>query len=126
MDSMNGKFIGSVKVKMLRNKGPDEELQLLAPFSYRDKYGKLWVARTGDIVNGASIPRPFWTIIGSPLIGDYRMATVIHDVYCERKNRSSKRVHAVFCEMLKDLRVPPIKRYLIGRAVKWFGPRWKT
>jgi len=126
MKKKNSKFNGQVQIKSLREKGIDKSAQLLAPFSYRDKYGKLWVARKGEKINGASIPKLFWSIIGSPLTGDYREASVINDVYCERKSRPHKRVHQVFTEMLEDLGVPFMKRVAISKAVKWFGPRWKS
>ena len=38
----------------------------LRPFSYVDPNGKSWSVRPGTIVNGASIPAAFWSIIGGP------------------------------------------------------------
>lgn len=121
----NRKFIGKLDVRMLRHKGADRKMKLLSNFSYRDKDGKLWLAPVGSIVDGASIPRAFWWIIGSPFVGDYRSATVIHDVYCQKKTRPSKRVHEVFGEMLKDLGLGWMKRTAMIKAVKWFGPKFK-
>src|SRR5712692_9140850 len=33
----------------------------------------------------ASIPRAFWSVIGGPLEGQYRNASVFHDVACDQK-----------------------------------------
>jgi hypothetical protein len=34
-----------------------------------------------SFLNGATIPRPLWSAIGSPFAGKYRRASVIHDYY---------------------------------------------
>ena len=45
----------------------------------------VWIGRCrrGRVVDGASIPSVFWSIIGAPYTGKYRDASVIHDYYCE-------------------------------------------
>lgn len=86
--------------------------------------GVEWKIDKPDIWDGASIPRAFWWLIGSPFIGDYRSAAAIHDVFCKNQSRSSKRTHAVFCEMLEDLGLGVMKRTAMCKAVKWFGPKW--
>ena len=49
--------------------------------TYIDPDGKPWVAPVDSFVNGATIPRPLWTAIGSPYAGKYRRASVIHDYH---------------------------------------------
>ena len=44
---------------------------------------KLWEAKAARTIDGASIPRVLWTIVGSPYTGCYRKASVVHDVACE-------------------------------------------
>ena len=39
----------------------------------------LLTAQAGMLTDGASIPRFFWRFIGSPLMGKYRRAVIIHD-----------------------------------------------
>jgi hypothetical protein len=51
-------------------------------FSYTDSAGKVWTAPAGSRTDGASIPRLFWTLVGSPFTGHYRTASIIHDYYC--------------------------------------------
>lgn len=58
-----------------------KSIELTEPFTYTDVLGHEFQAHVGDVVDGASIPRFFWRIIGSPLQGPYRRASVIHDVY---------------------------------------------
>lgn len=118
------RFFGSVKTEWLRNEGPDRLMKLLEDFSFLDSQGKMWTAPEGSIVDGASIPKFFTWIIGDPLVGDYRNASVIHDAYCKTQTRSYKETHEVFCEMLKELGLVSWKRNLMCFAVKSFGPRW--
>ena len=34
-------------------------------------------------MDGASIPRALWTLVGSPYRGDYRRASIVHDQACD-------------------------------------------
>ena len=36
------------------------------PFSYTDPDEKVWPVPCGSELNGATIPRPLWSVIGSP------------------------------------------------------------
>lgn len=135
-----GKFYGEVETRWLDRKKKlnffqkatswifdwdgAREMELLSEFRYQDDDGQVWTAYRGEIVDGASIPKFFWKFIGSPLVGDYRNASVIHDVYCNRRERSAEATHKVFCEMLKYSDVPLVKRKLMCFAVKRFGPKW--
>ncbi len=76
-----GRFVGPLHAEFL----PDgREVRLLADFAYIDPRGRRWDAPAGAIVNGASIPRWAWRVIGGPWSGKYRCASVIHDVACDR------------------------------------------
>lgn len=48
---------------------------------YTDSKNKKWVAIKGSEINGATIPRQLWGTIGSPYIGRYRRASIVHDVH---------------------------------------------
>jgi hypothetical protein len=75
-ESVNvGQFIGEVQTKWLVENGVDRRMELLAEFSYIDASGKKWTTPTGWIVDGASIPRFLWTLVGSPFTGGYRRAS---------------------------------------------------
>lgn len=65
----------------------DRIMTLLKPFSYTDKNGKEWKVKKDAWLNGATIPRTLWTIVGSPYVGKYRRASIVHDFYVgEGKN----------------------------------------
>lgn len=59
----------------------DRLMILKEDFSYVDKTGKEWLALKGGVINGATIPRKLWSLIGSPFIGLYRRASVVHDYF---------------------------------------------
>ena len=78
-----GRFSGPIETRW-ENDGVT--MVLLNELRYTDPYGQVWVAPAGSRVDGASIPRPFWSIIGGPFEGKYRNASVLHDVaYDEQK-----------------------------------------
>lgn len=59
-------------------------MRLLKEISYTDPDGRVWtvpVTPKKAFLNGATIPRPLWTAIGSPYAGKYRRASVIHDFH---------------------------------------------
>lgn len=58
----------------------ERNMSLAQEFYYVDPKGKKWVAPAGSVINGATIPRELWSIVGSPFVGKYRRASVIHDV----------------------------------------------
>lgn len=65
------------------NDSTDRRMQLLREFWYEDPDGTVWKAPKDSIVDGASIPAPLWSTIGSPYTGHYRRASIVHDVACE-------------------------------------------
>lgn len=97
MDSDCGMFSGNPKTEWLRDPAkPDREMALLESFSYTDPEGRLWMAPAGSVINGASIPRPLWSIVGSPYTDDYREASVVHDVACATPGVSRRDADRMF------------------------------
>jgi hypothetical protein len=76
-------FSGDPVTQWLSEAGPDRRMKILEEFWFEDKAGKRWVAPKGSIVNGASIPEALWSLVGSPYTGDYRRASIVHDVACD-------------------------------------------
>jgi len=80
---------------------------------------------TGFETDGASIPRPFWNILGPH--GPYFRAAVIHDFLYSR--RSDNHFHGIdrlladriFLSAMTDCGVGWITRHTIYRAVRLFG-----
>lgn len=92
--------------------------------TFLDRAGRTWAAPRGTVVNGASIPRFFWRVIGCPFTGKYRNATILHDYYCDLRRPSSKNVHAMFHEKMICDGVGPVQAFVMWAAVRVFGPRF--
>ena len=93
----HGSFSGNPMTEWLVGEnGEDRDMRLLADFSFVDPEGRLWLAPAGAIINGASIPRPLWSSVGSPYTDNYRRASVVHDVACGTPGVSRKDADVMF------------------------------
>lgn len=116
-----GQYTGDPIVKLLSD---GRRLQLVEPFGFLNSDGKSWPVPVGAMVDGASIPPVLWSLIGSPLTGKYRYASIIHDYYCDVRNRPWKEVHRVFFEAMRVSGVCEKQAMLMYGAVYFCGPRW--
>lgn len=126
-----GKFSGHPLVEFGDN---GRDITLKAPFTFVDYENHTWDVPAGYVANGASIPRAFWTLIGGPLDGPYRDASIIHDFYCDKfaepwpdaYKREWRNVHRAFYYGMRARGVDEIKAKTMYGAVYHFGPRWET
>jgi hypothetical protein len=93
-------------------------------YGFRDPAGKIWVAKKGSTVDGASIPQVFWSIIGGPLDGPFRNASVIHDYFCVTRTETWQATDKVFYNGMRANGVGEAKALAMYYAVLAFGPRW--
>lgn len=54
-------------------------MRLCDDLRFRDSTGRLWIAHSGMVTDGASIPSVLWPIIGGPFEGEHRDGAVLHD-----------------------------------------------
>ncbi len=99
-------------------------MHLLADLQYTAPTGQKWVAPKGRTVDGASIPRAFWTIIGGPFEGKYRDASVLHDVACDERTHPWSDVARMFYTAMLCSGVNVVKAKTMYYAVYNFGPHW--
>lgn len=118
------RFHGEVVTRWSRERGADRCMDLLENLIFIDSRGIWWLALRGSRINGASIPRVLWSLIGDPYTGDYRRASVVHDVACEHRNRPYQDVHRMFYEAMLADGLRPSKAWVMYQAVRAFGPRW--
>jgi len=116
-----GTFLGQVVTAWRGHR----DMVLLEPFAYRDSRDKTWSAPAGAVINGASIPKVFWTLFGSPYVGRYRDAAVIHDYYCAKRIGCWKEAHWMFFDACIAGGVPRWRARLMYWAVYWFGKTWR-
>lgn len=117
-------FEGEVRTEWLLHDDEDRRMQLLGDFRFVDDDGKVWLAPQDHVIDGASIPEFLWTLEGSPFVGDYRRATVLHDVYCDTKSEPHRAVHRMFYEAMRADGVGAFKASKMYTAVRLFGPSW--
>jgi hypothetical protein len=122
-DPAFGRFEGDIITKWIT---PDREMELMQDFHYIDPRGKQWTAATGTVINGASIPRAFWSLIGGPFEGRFRNASVVHDAACGAQTESWQDVHRMFYDACRCARVGEGKAQTMYWAVYHFGPRWQS
>lgn len=90
-EQRHGSFSGEPDTRWCTEDGtPDRRMMLLADFSFCDPDEHAWDAPARSVVDGASIPRALWTLVGSPYTGDYRRASIVHDVACVRAGEDKK------------------------------------
>ena len=118
-----GEFKGTVRAEWLDD---GRRMRLLDEFQYIDPLGEKWVASKGSVIDGASIPRVFWSFVGGPFEGKYRYASVVHDVACLERKRSWRKVHQMFYGAARLGGVGEVSGKTIYGAVYHFGPRWEN
>jgi hypothetical protein len=115
---------------LLRDIGNGDIFLLDAPFTFRDRNGKVWTARKDLRWDGASIPRALWTAVGSPMTGCYRWASMVHDECYKHADeyigRSVTRKDAdrMFHDGCRAKGIGRAKSATMYYALRWFGKRW--
>ena len=94
-------------------------------FRYASRFGVVKVPKD-FISDGASVPRPFWSIF-SPFNGDYFEAALIHDYLYSKASTEKhpdltrKEADLIFMDAMYDLGVGWWSRHAIHRAVRLGG-----
>jgi hypothetical protein len=101
------------------------KFRLLAPFGFKDPNGRVWEVPAGVEVDGASIPRAFWTVIGGPFEGNYLNASVVHDHFCRVRTRTAQDTHRTFYYGMRAQGVSEAQAKKMFWAVTTFGPNWQ-
>jgi hypothetical protein len=116
-------FIGKAKTEWLE--GESRKMILLDDFAFIDNNGVEWLAPRDSVIDGSSIPRFLWTVIGSPFVGLHRRASIIHDVYCVTESAPHKAVHKMYFDACRCDGVSRIKANLMHSGIKLGGPKWE-
>jgi hypothetical protein len=99
----------------------DREYKLIFPLDMcLDKYGS-YIVKPPFIFDGASIPRIFWTLVGSPFTGSYARAAFVHDILYLTELFDRKTCDWIFLELMQEYGCGWFKRNIIWSAVKSFG-----
>jgi len=100
-------------------------MTLLTELRYTDPNGDVWIAPIGSVVDGASIPRYLWSIMGGPFEGKYRNASVLHDVAYGQHKRPWQDCDRMFYYAMRCSGVSAIEAKTMFYALYKFGHHWK-
>jgi hypothetical protein len=101
-------------------------MTLLSELRYTDPQGVVWVAPAGSVVDGASIPRSLWSLMGGPFEGKYRNASVLHDVSYDQHNRPWQVCDRMFYDAMRCSGVSAAEAGTMYYALRKFGHHWKA
>jgi len=100
-------------------------MTLLSEMRYTDPQGVVWIAPAGSQVDGASIPRSLWSIMGGPFEGKYRNASVLHDVAYEQHKRPWQDCDRMFYNAMRCSGVSAVEAKTMYYALYKFGRHWR-
>jgi hypothetical protein len=101
-------------------------MRLVQPFGYVDPTGIEWSVPPQFATDGASIPQFAWSFIGGPFEGKFRLAAIVHDLYCVTRNRPTAQVHRVFYDASLAAGESKGRAWVMYQAILRFGPKWDS
>lgn len=116
-----GYYSGPVETRW-ENDG--RNMTLLSELRYTDPDGVVWIAPAGSVVDGASIPRALWSLMGGPFDGKYRNASVLHDVAYEQHIRSWEKCDHMFYNAMRCSGVSALEAKTMYYALYRHGRHW--
>src|SRR5436853_7431115 len=117
-----GHYSGYVEARW-ENDG--RSMTLLSELRYTDPQGKILIAPAGSQVDGASIPRSLWSLMGGPFEGKYRNASVLHDVSYDQKTRPWQECDEMFYNAMRCSGVGAVDAGMMYYGLRKFGHHWK-
>ncbi len=100
-------------------------MTLLSDLRYTDPEGFTWIAPAGSRVDGASIPKSLWSVMGGPFEGKYRNASVLHDVAYEKHQRPWEDCDRMFYNAMRCSGVSAVEAKTMYYSLYKFGRHWK-
>ncbi len=100
-------------------------MTLLRDLSYTDPQGMVWTAPAGSKVDGASIPKSLWSIMGGPFEGKYRNASVLHDVAYDQQKLPWQDCDRMFYNAMRCSGVSAVEAGTMYYSLYKFGRHWK-
>jgi hypothetical protein len=118
-----GHYSGYVEARW-ENDG--RNMTLLNELRYTDPDGVVWIAPSGSVVDGASIPRSLWSLMGGPFEGKYRNASVLHDVSYDQHTKPWQVCDRMFYNAMRCSGVGAVEAGTMYYALRKFGRHWKA
>jgi hypothetical protein len=103
-----------------------QQMKTVQDFGFLDADGRHWPVPPGTSVDGASIPKAVWSLLGRPWEGKYREASVVHDYHCTVRSVDWQSVHRMFYRAMLVSGVSERRAKLVYAGVYFAGPRWEN
>jgi hypothetical protein len=125
-DASAGVFSDTPKIEFIDTpNAPNRNVRVIDDFTFTEAANRtVWAAPSGSLIDGASIPRVLWSLVGSPFTGDYVYASIVHDVACDTRTRPWRDTHYMFYLACLAGGTHRGRAKLMYLAVRNFGPRW--
>jgi Protein of unknown function (DUF1353) len=101
-------------------------MTVMSELRYTDPQGVVWIAPAGSVVDGASLPRSLWSIMGGPFEGQYRNASILHDVAYDQHNRPWQDCDRMFYNAMRCSGVGRVEAGTMYYALYKLGRHWKV
>lgn len=123
-----GEWLDDAVVRVLpkAERADGDRVALAKALRFCDAKGKIHRVPKGFEFDGASIPKPLWSVMGGPLEGPYVRSAALHDHGCRTRTEPSRVVHDRFYASMRAEGVGAIRATLMYRAVRHFGPQWSV
>jgi hypothetical protein len=118
-------FSGRVVLELVEEIGHDHMLRLREDFTFRDELGREWLAPSGALLQGWTIPAQLRGLPHLPLESDFRKSAVLHDHFSQAKAGRWRDVHRMLYSASLTEGIPPTEAkmlYIIAYASGW---RWE-
>jgi len=119
-----GRYTGKLILEPLQG---GQQMRTALEFGFLDADGRHWFVPPGTSVDGASIPKALWSLLGlgGPWEGKYREASVVHDYHCAIRSTDWQSIHRVFYRAMLVSGVSERCAKLVYAGVYFAGPRWE-
>lgn len=111
-------FSGPLRVEWV---GDGVHWRVIEKLLYTDPDGRVWALPAGTVIDGASIPRIFWSLVGSPMTGLYVMAAAMHDAAYQTPGMVKSQADTMLYEAMRELGCDRAIADIIYEAVRIAG-----
>ena len=118
-----GRYTGKLILEPMPGR---QQMKTVEDFGFQDADGRHWPVPPGTSVDGTSIPKAVWSLLGRPWEGKYREAFVLHDYHCTVRSADWQTVHRMFYRAMLVSGVSERRAKLVYAGVYFAGPRWEN
>ena len=118
-----GRYTGKLILEPMPGR---QQMKTVEDFGFQDADGTHWPVPPGTSVDGTSISKAVWSLLGRPWEGKYREASALHDHHCTVRSADWQSVHRMFYRAMLVSGVSERRAKLVYAGVYFAGPRWEN